>query len=227
MKHLLYLLMAVVLLTACTNANKEIENAKEQPEKDTEIAKKETDEQEAKNQATFIDNPQAPDDSSLKKTGQTYQDGDGKIKLLALSPSEKQVTVGPMEMIIKEVKLMNYSPAPHLIDFFHGYTSQEENFNYIKLNLIVKNTSNQTLNFAPVSVLETNKGEKKNFEDDFYLENMYGKYKSGETRYGQLGFIIKKNKTKKIDSLQILTSDVFSGKESIDKAKKITIQLSR
>ncbi|MBM7552157.1 DUF4352 domain-containing protein [Thalassobacillus pellis] len=233
MKHILLLVTALVLLTACSNnekANGSTEETKDDSEQTEETKEtKETEEQTATEKDepdTFIESPQAPDDSELTEIGQTHRDKDGKIELLAYAPEDKTLQAGKMEVTIKGAKVLNYRPSPDLIDFFHGYTNHEKNFNYLKVRVIVKNTSEEKVNFAPVSHIETNTGEKKSFKDDFYIENLHGDYQPGEVRKGQLGFILKETKPEELNKVTIYTSDVFQDKESIADAKSITISFN-
>ncbi|KHE68587.1 hypothetical protein [Halobacillus sp. BBL2006] len=230
MKHILLLLTALVLLAACSNKEEANKSEEEKADDTTQTEEmRELEEKAAsdkKESDTFIESPQAPDDSGLTEIGQTHRDKDGKIELMAYVPDDKTVHVGPMDVTIKEAKLMNYNPSPDLIDFFHGYTNQEKNFNYLKLRVVVKNTSDQKVNFAPVSYLETNTGEKISYKDDFYIENLHGSYQSREVRKGQLGFIIKETKPEELKKVSIFTSEVFKGEKSTAKAKTLTISFN-
>ncbi|WP_408008364.1 DUF4352 domain-containing protein [Pseudalkalibacillus sp. A8] len=224
MKHLWFLFFAAtILLTGCMNDDGKADSSNVKPEEKAIIEEKDENDAVRKKQDPFIKNPQAPNDQELTEVGKTHRDQDGVIKLLAISSEDKHVSIGPIEVTIKEAKLLNYSPSPDLIDFFHGYTHQESNFNYVKLRIVVENTSDETLNFAPVSHLETNEGEQTSFEDDFYLEKLYGDYAPGEKRYGQLGFILEQTKPENLTSIEITTSDIFKNEGSIHENQKFII----
>ncbi|MCA0993734.1 DUF4352 domain-containing protein [Guptibacillus hwajinpoensis] len=219
MKHVLITLCtASLFLGGCaTNANQQ---ASSQTENTTAV---ETNTDQNKHKG-LIDSPQAPDDRSLTEVGQTYQDADGSITLKASSDFNEKTTIGDVELTVSDVKVMAYAPSPDLIDFFHGYSNDETKFNYVKIRVHVKNTSDQTVNFAPVSTLETSDGEKKGFDDDFYLENLYGDYAPGEEKIGQLGFVLNTTELEQLDALTIQTSDVFDEKEeTITKGQSITV----
>ncbi|WP_347551503.1 hypothetical protein ABFG93_06110 [Pseudalkalibacillus hwajinpoensis] len=172
---------------------------------------------------TITDSPQAPDDSSLTEVGESFQDADGSITLNAISDYDETTTIGDVELHISDVKIMNYAPSPDLIDFFHGYSDNETQFNYVKLRVTVKNTSDKAVNFAPISMLETG-SEKKGFEDDFYLESLYGVYAPNEERSGQLGFVLNETKVENLKAITVHTSDVFDqNKESLTKSKTIEV----
>lgn len=219
MKHLLITLCtASLFLGGCAN-NADQKASSSQ----TESTAVETNSAQNENKG-FIDSPQAPDDSSLTEVGQTYQDADGSITLKAISDFNKKTTIGDIELTVSDVKVMSYAPSPDLIDFFHGYSNDETQFNYVKVRVLVKNTSDQTVNFAPVSTLETSNGEKKGFDDDFYLENLYGDYEAGEEKLGQLGFVLNTTKLEELNAITIQTSDVFDEKEeTLTKGQSITV----
>ncbi|MGI8313776.1 DUF4352 domain-containing protein [Halobacillus mangrovi] len=243
MKRIGWLVLLVILMTACTSESGANQKAEEKEEKveATDEKKQATEEQteaaEDKegtpkekeettgdtSEDTFIESPQAPNDSELTEIGATHKDQDGKIRLLAYAPEEQQVDVGPMNVTIHEAKFMHYKPSPDMIDFFHGFTHEESSFNYLKLRVTVENTSEQQVNFAPVSHLETNTGEKKGFQDDFYLEELHGDYTPGEARKGQLGFILEKGDKDTLEKFTVYTSDVFQKEKSVEKGKSYTI----
>ena len=225
MKHLITisLLTSALFLSGCA-ANNANHQASSQTENSTTATTPSEEHPDRKEQTKVIDSPQAPDDSSLTKVGQSYQDADGSITLKAKSDYHEKLMVGDMALTVSDVKVMSYSPSPDLIDFFHGYSNDETTFNYVKIRVNVKNTSDQTVNFAPVSALKTSDGEKKGFDDDFYLENLYGDYEAGEERIGQLGFVLNTTDLGNLESMTIHTSDVFDPTgETLTKGKAITV----
>lgn len=221
MKHVLIILCtASLILGAC--ANNADQNAS-QTENTKAVAKANEPNAENENKG-LIDSPQAPDDSSLTEVGETYQDADGSITLKASADFNEKTTIGDIELTVSDVKVMSYAPSPDLIDFFHGYSNDETKFNYVKIRVQIKNTSDQLVNFAPVSILETSNGEKKGFDDDFYLENLYGNYEPGEERIGQLGFVLNTTEPEQLNAITIQTSDVFDEKEeTITSGESITV----
>ncbi|MDP4549521.1 hypothetical protein Q9251_01340 [Alkalihalobacillus macyae] len=227
MKYVLVILLSASLFLGGCAANNEEQNASSQNETSTNTAEANTnqdaDSPEKESDNSIMDSPQAPDDSSLTKVGKTVEDQDGMITLKAISEYDETTSIGDVELTISDVKVMDYAPSPDLVDFFHGYSDNETQFNYVKLRVNVKNTSDQTVNFAPVSLLETG-NEKKGFEDDFYLENLYGDFAPGEEKAGQLGFVLNDTDVEKLESITVNTSDVFDeNKESVTEAKSITI----
>jgi hypothetical protein len=229
MKRIGMLLLMALFLTGCMdNSNATTEKSEEQKEQNVQEENNDSEPEQTEttneaNEDNFIESPQAPDDSELTEIGATYSDQDGKIKLLAYAPDEQQVEVGPMKLTVHEAKYMHYKPSPDMMDFFHGFTHEEGNFNYVKLRVTIENTSDQKLNFAPVSYLETNTGEKKGFNDDFYLEELHGDYEAGEIRKGQLGFILEETDPENLDQIKVQSSDVFQNEASKEKGKTYTI----
>lgn len=227
MKYVLVTLLSVSLFLGGCAANNDGQNAGSQNDASTNTAEANTnqnaDSSKKESDNSIMDSPQAPDDSSLTEVGKTVEDQDGMITLKAISEYDDTISIGDVELTISDVKVMDYTPSPDLVDFFHGYSDNETQFNYVKLRVNVKNTSDQTVNFAPVSLLETG-NEKKGFEDDFYLENLYGDIAPGEAKAGQLGFVLNDTEIEKLESITVNTSDVFNeNKESLTEAKSITI----
>ena len=75
----------------------------------------------------------------------------------------------------------------------------------------ITNTSDETLHFAPVALLETDAEEIKLWEDDIYLEELNGELASGETKQGNIGFIIEEGD---IASVNVTTSDVYGDQDN-------------
>lgn len=230
MKYVIGLFLAASLVLAgCANGAKQgsdNEKTAEQSET-TEEDKQQNDAKKNDEQSTQAkDNPQAPNTSSLTKVGDYHKDEDGSATLKALTNYNETTQVGDVELTISDVKVLNYSPSMDLIDFFHPYSDDEKNFNYVKLDVTVKNTSDEPVDFAPVSVLETNLGEKKGFEEDFYLEELYGVYEGNEERSGQMGYVLNETELDDLTSITVKTSDVFNeDKEAQAKAKTIEIPI--
>ncbi|TLS36101.1 DUF4352 domain-containing protein [Pseudalkalibacillus caeni] len=227
MKYLLIILLAFSFTAGCSNNMDDSGSAPvdNNTEKKDETINKDQPDQKSKRNNQYVDNPQAPDTRSLNEIGQTFEDEDGVVTLEAISAHDNTHLIGPVELTVKDIKVMNYSPSPDLIDYFHGFTHNEENFNYVKIDVTIRNTSEKAINFAPISYLETNQGEKKGFKDDFYLESLYGDLSPNEEKTGELGFVLDKTNIKDLNSITITTSDVF-GKEknSLHKGQKINIE---
>ncbi|MFG6113765.1 hypothetical protein ACGTN9_01160 [Halobacillus sp. MO56] len=218
MKHLIMVVFSLVLLTGCStnsNNNESHAEAKDSPAP-FEIPEK----------TKYTNNPQASDDRDLKKAGDHIEDENGQLTLETIKEGQTVEEIGPVQLVIEDVKVMNYSPSPDLIDYFHGFSDNEANFNYIKFTVAVKNTSEQPTNFAPVDLLETNAGEKKDFDDDFYLEKLYGKYEAGEVKFGNMGFVLNDTKVDELKSITITTSNVMDeSQDTIAEAEEFEIGL--
>lgn len=183
MKQALVLFIFILLLAGCsTNGTDTDKSRNGEPAESKPVAEK--------NENVYIDSPQATDDRPLQEIGQIYEDKDGQATLKAINQDKQTVTIGPMELTIQHVKVLRYLPSPELIDFFHEYTENEDDYKYLKVLISVKNTSADTMNFNPIAVLETSAGEKKDWQDDFYLEGLNGDFKGKEENLGNIGFVI-------------------------------------
>lgn len=214
MKKALVLLIFILLLAGCSTNGINTEKTKgEKSVEDKHVAEK--------NKNFYIDNPQATDDRPLQEIGRVYEDKDGQATLKALNQDKQTVTIGPMELTIQHVKAFLYLPSPDLIDFFHEYTENEEEFNYVKVFITVKNTSADTLNFNPIAVLETSAGEKKNWQEDFYLEGLNGDFKGKEDKLGNMGFVIDKTNVDEFKWIKLTTSQVLDQNQKIISKEKV------
>ncbi|MFG6119939.1 hypothetical protein [Thalassobacillus sp. B23F22_16] len=216
MKHLLIAGFSVILLAGCSTDGNSNESHAE--------AKDSTVPFDIPEKTTYTNNPQASDDRELQQAGDHVEDENGQLTLKAIKEGQTVEEIGPIQLVIEDIKVMNYSPSPDLIDYFHAFSHNEANFDYIKFTVAIKNTSDQPVNFAPIDLLETNKGEKKDFDDDFYLENLYGDYEPGEVKVGNMGFVLNETSVEELESITIKTSDVMDGEQkSINDGEEMTI----
>ncbi|WP_018393465.1 DUF4352 domain-containing protein [Bacillus sp. 37MA] len=220
MKRLSYILISLLVLTGCSAAN----NAENQATEDqvNTIDQTEKSDQTIKKDV-YVPNPQITDDINLVTVGETVTDDKGELILKSYKNINKTVNIGAVEMIVKEVKVMHFVPDYSMIDFFHAYTHEEE-FDFVKVGVAVKNTSNEDVKFTPVAFVKTSSGEHKTWEEDIYLEELNGEIQRNGVKKGNMGFILEN--TDDIKSIEILTSDVVNNKDvSVEKAKNITIDL--
>lgn len=159
--------------------------------------------------ADYVLSPQVTDDRMLQEAGQNQRDAKGEATAKAVNMDKETYEVGPVELTVAESKILQLKPDYSLIDFFHSYTHDQE-FEVVKMFVEITNTSDEPIHFAPVAVLETGKGETKLWEDDIYLERLNGELAAGETKQGNIGFIVEDGD---LDSVTITTSDVFGNKE--------------
>lgn len=212
---MIQLLIILIITTGCTNT--ETSNAKQKASPDPDNS----------NIQSF-NNPQAPNTHSLTEIGQRFEDEDGVVTLEKLVDFQDSGMIGPIKLTINNVKIFNYTPAPHLIDFFHGYTHKEVNFNYIKFGINVHNLSDEIVDFSPISILRTNQGEQKDFTDDFYLQHLYGKLEPKQTKLGEMAFVLEDTDLASLRDITIITSDVFDkNNHSLHGAKEIKIDFSQ
>ncbi|MGM0903621.1 MAG: hypothetical protein ACQEXB_21290 [Bacillota bacterium] len=192
-------------------------------------------------------NPQVTDDRSLQKVGDIYADGKGEATLKAYKDVNQTYTVGPIELIVKELKWIHLRPDYSMIDYFHVLTHDEE-FDFVKVFVEIKNTSAENVNFAPIALIKTNTGETLDWEKDIYLEELNGELKGNHTKFGNLGFIVnasdshqdehnddqqeeshdekhQNDKEEPIEWIEITTSDVFDQEQKkISESQKIKIE---
>jgi hypothetical protein len=208
MRYLIVILILLGLLVGCNQEN-ESPDGHGNPAASDKMQSEENSTPPRKNAGEYVSNPQVTDDRSLVNVGEVFSDEKGEAELKAFKKVDEEIEIGPITMMVKEIKVLNYRPDYSLIDFFHTYT-HDEVFDFVKVFVEIENKSNETLNFAPAALLETDKGEKKTWEDDIYLEELNGKIGPGEKKAGNLGFIIEKSDLK---SIFITTSKVFDENE--------------
>jgi hypothetical protein len=204
MKIYLQLILAVSLLTGCSfaqaNSNEETNPVKTVAEKPIK-----------KNTEVYVPNPQVTDDKELKKAGDSFSDDKGELTLKAVKEVNKTFNLNGIEYKVKDIKLMHFIPDYSLIDFFHSYTHDEE-FDFVKIGVEVKNHSSESYHFGPVAMVNINDSIHKTWEDDFYLEELHGEILSGQKKQGNLGFIVEE--LENLEKVEILSGDL------VDKDKK-------
>jgi Domain of unknown function (DUF4352) len=174
----------------------------------------------------YVPNPQVPDDSKLLKVGQTLSDDKGKETLVGMAALNQTFTFGSVEMKIKNVKLIQNSPTYSLMDYFHYYTENYEDFKFVKLEVEIVNKSNEKVHFGPVAHMKTSNNEERAFKDDFYIEYLGGEIEANGSKQGALGFIVEKS-SPNLNWIEITTSDVLDQKHNvISKAQKIKINFN-
>lgn len=200
--------------------------AKDKPAEEAE-AKNGTDTEEQAQTASYLDgyleNPQLPDDSELLEVNQAVEDSKGRSTLMKMKQVDETYQIGDIEMKIRDAKWIHLRPSYRMIDYFHGLTDNESEFNYVKVFVEITNTSDKTLQFSPVALVETNDGEKISWEEELYLESLNEPIEPGESRKGNVGFIV--DETKDLSELKILTSDVFDEADNkLTDAEEITVE---
>jgi NAD+--asparagine ADP-ribosyltransferase len=222
MKLLMPMILVLSTILFGCNAVQNVEsNAKateKKTDKSTEVKKR------AKSLSDiYVPNPQVSDDRNLLNVGQTIQDSKGTENLKGIASLNKSFTIGPIEMKIKNVKLIHNLPEYSLMDYFHYYTENYKEFDYIKVEVELVNHSDQLVHFGPIAHLQTSNGETRNFEDDFYIEYLGGEIEPNDSKQGALGFIVEKS-TPDLNWVEIQTSDVLDkNHKEIGKSQKIKI----
>lgn len=197
-------MLAVTLLTGCSFA--QADSNEETNPADT-VAEKPM----KKNTEVYVPNPQVTDDRKLNKAGESLIDDKGELTLKAVKEVNKTFNLNGIEYKIKDIKLLHFIPDYSLIDFFHPYTHDEE-FDFVKIGVEVKNQSNESYHFGPVAMININNRIHKTWEDDFYLEELHGEILSGQKKQGNLGFIVEE--LENLEKVEILSGDL------VDKDKK-------
>lgn len=170
----------------------------------------------------YYSNPQVPDDRTLIEVDQTVSDEKGEATLKAIKQVNKTYSDGPIKLTIKDMKLIHLRPDYSLIDYFHVLTQKEE-FDFVKVFIEIENKYPEKVNFAPIALIETSTGEKLNWENDIYLEDLNGEIKGNETKKGNIGFIVESSDD--LEWIEITTSDVFDkDEEKIIESQKIKIK---
>lgn len=206
MKKYLQIMMAVSMLTGCSFA--EAESNKESKTAETVVDKPTN-----KNTDVYVPNPQVTDDRDLKKAGDSITDEKGELTLKAVKKVNETFKLDGIEFTVKEVKLLHFIPDYSLIDFYHPYTHDEE-FDFVKIGVEVKNNSSENYHFGPVAMVSINNTIHKTWEDDFYLEELNGEILSRQKKQGNLGFIV--DELENLDKVEILSGDlVDKDKEKI------------
>ena len=208
----LYLVLLFVVLAGCSTGNNiEDQVAVNLTQKPPLEIKKDV----------YVPSPHITDDRHLVNVGESVADSKGELILQAYKIVNKDMRIGPVDMIIKDIKVLHFKPDYGMIDFFHAYTHEEE-FDFVKIEVAVNNTSNDTIQFNPIAFLNMNSGEHKTWEDDIYLEELQGEVAPNSVKKGNIGFIL--GNTDDIQSVELFTSDVLHTDEAIiEKAKSITI----
>jgi hypothetical protein len=231
MKKLFLLTSLITLLVGC---GQHIDHGNKAPHSDTqqqtknELMDKSTKDTKQdklpKETNEYISNPQVTDDQNLQRPGDYYVDEKGEATLKKIKIVNKTYNVGPIQLTVKDVKVIHLIPDYSLIDYFHALT-HEEQFDFIKVFVEIKNTSSQKVNFAPVALLESSTGEKFDWEKDIYLENLHGEIEGNGTKQGNLGFILKEPNGEDVQWVKMITSDVVDpNKKIISKAKEIRLE---
>ena len=249
MKQALSVLFIIMLLVGCSS-NPDPKSNEKSIENETQIenslVKKDDEiEQQTKQKQTtditdeYQPNSQVTDDHSLLKVGQSYTDDKGEATLKAIKKINKTYEVGSIELTVREAKLIHLRPDYSMIDYFHMLTHDEE-FDFVKVFVEIKNKSSEKVSFAPIALLKTNTGETFDWQKDIYLEELNGEIEGNATKFGSLGFIVNATgghahkegnsdanhkEAKDIKWIEITTSDVFDKNEKkISEAKKFKIE---
>jgi Domain of unknown function (DUF4352) len=221
-KGWIMLFLSASLVTGCAS------EADKKKETHTNHQQNESNRSETKNQTekqTYTDSSQASDDTNLTVINKKVEDQDGSITLKKYAKVNKKLQSDSIALTIDEVKVLHYAPSVDLIDFFHGYTKQDE-FPYVRVNVKIENKGKKSVHFNPIAQIETDQGETVTWKEDFYLEELNGTIKPGEEKMGSLGFILNKTNIENLKTITITTSEVVDDQEkSISDPLTLTVDL--
>ncbi|USK59313.1 hypothetical protein [Peribacillus asahii] len=175
------------------------------------------------NEEWFIPNRYIPDDLYVTEVGQSITDSKGELTLLAKVTEIAPIVVGPIEFMIKDVKVIRVVPNNSMMNLFQAYTKKQE-FDMIKMSVEIHNTSSDTVQFTPVNRLETTDGEQKTEEDNLFLEEMQGAFAGGDVKRGDIGFILDDQAKSTLQGIHIFTSDAVNTNGTVfEQGKEIEI----
>ncbi|MFN2745219.1 MULTISPECIES: DUF4352 domain-containing protein [Bacillus] len=234
MRKALFIFFSIMMLAGCSsNAGHNNTGGGQTAEVKTQNVSAQADRQINEYQP----NPQVTDDRSLEKVNQTFADDKGEAVLKDIKNVNKTYDIGAIELTVRNMKLIHLRPDYSMIDYFHVLTHDEE-FDFVKVFVEIKNKSSEKVNFAPIALLKTNTGETFDWQKDIYLEELNGELEGGAAKAGNLGFIVNtasghghhkeaedNKKTKDLKWIEITTSDVFDkNHKKISDSQKIKIE---
>lgn len=220
MKKLIPFILLSLMLSGCSLVQKEKTTASAENIKNVSTISK----SRAKSlNDVYVPNPQVSEDTNLLLKGQTLKDEKGEVTLEGIAKLNKSYTIGPIEMKIKQIKLIKNLPTYSLMDYFHYYTESYESFRFVKVEVEIINHANKQLNFGPVAHLMTSNNEVKEFKDDFYIEYLGGEINPNSSKQGAMGFIVN-HTDPSLKWIEVTTSDVLDDQHKvIAKAQKIKV----
>jgi len=233
MRKALFILFSIMMLAGCSSNASKNNTGGQTAEVKTQNASAQADSKINEYQP----NPQVTDDRSLQKVNQTFSDDKGEAVLKDIKNVGKTYDIGSIELTVRHVKLIHLRPDYSMIDYFHVLIHDEE-FDFVKIFVEIKNKSSEKVNFAPIALLKTNTGETFDWKKDIYLEELNGELDGGAAKAGNLGFIVNaasghahnkeaedSKKTKDMKWIEITTSDVFDqNHKKIRDSQKIKIE---
>jgi Domain of unknown function (DUF4352) len=208
-KGWIMLILSASLVTGCAS------EADKKKDTHSNHQQNESNKSESENQPekqTYTDSSQASDDTNLTEINKEVEDQDGAITLKKYAKVNKQLQSDSIALTIDEVKVLHYAPSVDLIDFFHGYTKQDE-FPYVRVNVKIANKGKDSVHFNPIAQIKTDQGETVTWKEDFYLEELNGEIKPGEEKMGSLGFILNKTNIENLKTITITSSEVVDDQE--------------
>lgn len=173
----------------------------------------------------YTPNPQMTSDEKLVSKNDTASSDLGEVQLIQANFEKVHSEIGPLELTFHDAKELVVEPDVSMIDYFHALTTEEQ-FHLVKAFVTVKNTSDAVVLFNPAAAASVSKEEQWTWEQELYLDELNGRYEPGQTKLGNIGFILTKSTDPTSFSLQ--TSEVFNEQqEVISSGKEISLQLQK
>lgn len=156
-----------------------------------------------------------PTEKDFSASGDSISSFFGTLTLKKNIPINKLYLLDGIEYIVNDIKIIHFHPAQGHEHLFKEYTNLRE-FDFIKMNVEMVNTKPKTVKFTPIISLYADKffisGEK-----DIYQEKISGNLKGGETKKGNIGFILP-TPYEQVNQINITSSAVIDLDNTVRKS---------
>lgn len=159
----------------------------------------------------YTANPQVTSDAKLIEIGDEQTSSKGNVTLVQSNFEQSKLEVGQIKLTFYDVKQLTIEPDVSMIDYFHHLTTEAE-FDIVKTFVEVTNTGNSEVQFNPAAAATTSDGHEYTWEDEVFLDELSGTYQAGQTKRGNIGFVLDKSETPRTITLQ--TSGIFNAQQS-------------
>ncbi|WLR44442.1 hypothetical protein LC087_18845 (plasmid) [Bacillus carboniphilus] len=149
----------------------------------------------------------------LTEVGQVYEDKDSTTELMAIKDVDQTVDMGPLELTVDQIKIFKkYDMDERTIDFFSNFTSgYREEFEYAQITYKVENTEDRNVSVGyPIDAIVLSTGEHiESATNDFFAKNAGREFSGKSYKEGGISLIFESSTAEEIDSIKIITNDVF------------------
>lgn len=156
------------------------------------------------------------EDGELTESGQWKEDDDGTIVTLKkMSDKEINLDLTPIEMIIHDVKLLEFNSDDEYIN------------NVIQIMFTIENKSDKEIMFNGIDVITTDTRKQM----DVYEENIADEYVSGEfygevEKEGHISVVYPEESFDDLEEIELITSDVWDNNHADKIHEAITKEIS-